>query len=91
MDVIVLSVGWSPAGARATSRPSSASPRTVRLIATPGEPMDPVSTSVPGIYVAGAAAGPKDLEDSMSMAGAAAMRALRAARQPIAGQAVAAS
>jgi heterodisulfide reductase subunit A len=42
--------------------------------------MDPVSTSVPGIYVAGAAAGPKDLEDTMSMAGAAAMRAIRAAR-----------
>jgi heterodisulfide reductase subunit A len=42
--------------------------------------MDPVGTSVPGIFVAGAAAGPKDLEDTMSMAGAAAMRALRAIR-----------
>jgi heterodisulfide reductase subunit A len=42
--------------------------------------MDPVSTTVPGILVAGAAAGPKDLEDSIGMAGAAAVRAVRAIR-----------
>ena len=43
--------------------------------------MDPVGTSVPGIFVAGAAAGPKDLEDTMGMAGSAAAKALAAARQ----------
>ncbi len=32
-------------------------------------------TPVPGIFVAGAAGGPADLEDSVSMGGAAAMKA----------------
>jgi heterodisulfide reductase subunit A len=38
--------------------------------------MDTVTTPVPGIFVAGAAAGPKDLEDTISMAGTAAMKAV---------------
>ena len=37
--------------------------------------MNTVSTTRDGIYVAGAAAGPADLEDSISMAGAAVMKA----------------
>ncbi len=92
MDVIVLSVGMEPSrGTREIAGILGVEQNKYGFIATPGEPMDPISTSVPGIFVAGAAAGPKDLEDSMSMAGAAAMKALRVARQPIAGQAVAAS
>jgi heterodisulfide reductase subunit A len=43
--------------------------------------MDPVSTDTAGIYVAGAAAGPKDLEDTMGMAGAAAMKAIGSLRR----------
>ena len=42
--------------------------------------MDVVTTSVPGIFVAGAAAGPKDLEDTVGMAGAAALRAVGVVR-----------
>ncbi len=81
MDVIVLSVGMEPSrGTREIAGILGLEANKYGFIRTPGEPMDPVSTSVPGIYVAGAAAGPKDLEDSMNMAGAAAMKALGAIR-----------
>jgi heterodisulfide reductase subunit A len=81
MDVIVLSVGMEPSrGTREVAGLLGVDQNKYGFIATPGEPMDPVSTSVPGVFVAGAAAGPKDLEDSMSMAGAAAMRAIGAIR-----------
>ena len=46
-----------------------------RFIATVGGPLDTVTTRRPGIYAAGAAVGPADLEDSISMAGAAVMKA----------------
>ena len=81
MDVIVLSVGMEPSkGTREVAGILGVEQNKYGFIATPGEPMDPVSTNVPGIYVAGAAAGPKDLEDTMGMAGAAAMRAVGAVR-----------
>ncbi len=81
MDVIVLSVGMEPSrGTREVAGILGIAQNKYGFIATPGEPMDPVSTSVPGIFVAGAAAGPKDLEDTMGMAGAAAVKALRTLR-----------
>jgi heterodisulfide reductase subunit A len=43
--------------------------------------LDPVATSRPGIFVAGAAAGPADLDDSISRAGLAAARAVAAVRK----------
>jgi heterodisulfide reductase subunit A len=46
-----------------------------KFIDVPHDSLDPTATSVPGIFVAGAAAGPKDLDDTMAMAGAAAMKA----------------
>lgn len=81
MDTIVLSVGMEPSrGTREIAGILGIEQNKYGFIAVPGEPMDPVSTSVPGIYVAGAAAGPKDLEDTASMGGAAAMRAVGAIR-----------
>ena len=81
MDVIVLSVGMEPSrGTRDMAGILGVEQNKYGFIATPGEPMDPVSTNVPGIYVAGAAAGPKDLEDVMGMASGAAMRAVSAVR-----------
>lgn len=81
MDMIVLSVGMEPSrGTRDVAGILGIEQNKYGFIATPGEPMDPVSTNLPGIYVAGAAAGPKDLEDSVGMAGAAAMRAVGAVR-----------
>ena len=81
MDMIVLSVGMEPSrGTREVAGILGIDQNKYGFIATPGEPMDPVSTNLPGIYVAGAAAGPKDLEDTVGMAGAAAMRAVGAVR-----------
>jgi len=81
MDVIVLSVGMEPSrGTRDIAGVLGIEPNKYGFIHTPGEPMDPVSTSVPGIFVAGAAAGPKDLEDTIGMAGSAAVRAVRSIR-----------
>jgi heterodisulfide reductase subunit A len=45
--------------------------------------LDPVATSRPGIFVAGAASGPADLDDSIARAGLAAARALAAVQRPI--------
>ncbi len=82
MDVIVLSVGMEPSrGTRDVAGALGLAQNKYGFIATPGEPMDPVSTSVPGVFVAGAAAGPKDLEDTAAMAGSAAARALAAIRR----------
>ncbi len=81
MDVIVLSVGMEPSrGTREIAGILGLEQNKYGFIHAPGEPMDPVGTSVAGIFVAGAAAGPKDLEDTMGMAGAAAARALRTIR-----------
>ena len=41
------------------------------------EPGFPTATTAPGIFVAGTAAGPKDIVDTISEAGAAAMQASR--------------
>jgi heterodisulfide reductase subunit A len=81
MDLIVLSVGMEPSrGTREIAGILGVEQNRYGFIHTPGEPMDPVGTSVPGIFVAGAAAGPKDLEDTIGMAGSAAARALRVVR-----------
>ncbi|GAC1662767.1 MAG: CoB--CoM heterodisulfide reductase iron-sulfur subunit A family protein [Candidatus Limnocylindrales bacterium] len=81
MDMIILSVGMEPSrGTRDVAGILGVDQNKYGFIATPGEPMDPVSTNVAGIFVAGAAAGPKDLEDTVGMAGAAAMRAVGAVR-----------
>ena len=90
MDVIVLSVGMEPSrGTREIAAILGIEQNKYAFIHTPGEPMDPVGTSVPGIFVAGAAAGPKDLEDTIGMAGAAAVRAVHAIRGAAAGVAAA--
>jgi heterodisulfide reductase subunit A len=51
------------------------------FIETTGGALDTVSTSVPGVFAAGAATGPADLEDSVSSAGLAAMKAIAAVRK----------
>lgn len=76
MDVVVLSVGMEPSeGTTQMAEIFQLPLESHRFIETIGGPMNTVSTSREGIYVAGAAAGPADLEDSISMAGAAVMKA----------------
>jgi len=83
MDVVVLAVGMEPSrGTREIAKVLGVAQDRFGFIAPPENAFDTVATSIPGIFVAGAAAGPKDLDDSISMAGAAAMKAVSAARRP---------
>ena len=72
-DLVVLSLGvlpdWSPEGICSISTAED------RFIQTVQPSIGPTLTSREGIFVAGAASGPKDIVDSISEAGAAAMEA----------------
>ena len=90
MDMVILSVGMEPSrGTREMAKVLELPLESHGFIATVGAPLDTVTTPVPGIFVAGAAAGPKDLEDTVSMAGLAAAKAVAlirrqaAAAQPV--------
>lgn len=76
MDIVVLSVGMEPsAGTIEMARVLELPRESHGYIATTGGALDTVSTTRPGIFVAGAATGPADLEDSVSSAGLAAIKA----------------
>ncbi|HEX3606844.1 MAG TPA: FAD-dependent oxidoreductase [Candidatus Dormibacteraeota bacterium] len=90
MDMVILSVGMEPSrGTKEMAKVLDIPLESHGFIATVGAPLDTVTTPVPGIFVAGAAAGPKDLEDTVSMAGLAAAKAVAlirrhaAAAQPV--------
>jgi len=86
MDLVVLSVGMEPsAGTRAIAQLLDIQQNKYGFIEAGGAGgLDPVATSKEGIFVAGAAAGPADLTDSISAAGLAAGRALAAVRKVLA-------
>ena len=83
MDLVVLSVGMEPsAGTRAVAQLVGIQQNKYGFIEAGGTGgLDPVATSRPGVFVAGAAAGPADLDDSISRAGPAAARAVAAVRK----------
>jgi heterodisulfide reductase subunit A len=83
MDLVVLSVGMEPsAGTRAASQLLGIEQNKYGFIEAGGASgMDPVGTSQNGIFVAGAASGPADLDDSFAQAGLAAARALATVRR----------
>jgi heterodisulfide reductase subunit A len=74
-DLVVLSLGllpgWTPQGRCALSTGSD------HFIKTVQPKLAPTLTDLDGVFVAGAAAGPKDIVDSIVEAGAAAMEASR--------------
>lgn len=82
-DLVVLSVGMEPSpGTRAMAALLGAEQNKYGFIAAGGPGgIDPVATSRPGIFVAGAAGGPADLNDSFATAGLAAARAVAAVRR----------
>ncbi len=76
MDIVVLAVGMEASqGTRQMSQIFNIKQNKYEFIDVPDDALDPVATSVPGIFVAGAAAGPKDLDDTIGMAGTAAIKA----------------
>jgi len=86
MDLVVLSVGMEPSlGTRLMAKTLGVAQNKYGFIDAANAPLDTVSTSRPGIFACGAALGPADLEDSVSSAAAAAVRAVAHARshQPV--------
>lgn len=82
MDIVVLAVGMEAShGTRQMAQIFGIEQNRYKFIDVPHDSLDPVATSVPGIFVAGAAAGPKDLDDSIAMAGTAAIKAAGLVRQ----------
>ncbi|MBT4346864.1 MAG: CoB--CoM heterodisulfide reductase iron-sulfur subunit A family protein, partial [Euryarchaeota archaeon] len=76
MDMVILSVGMEPSdGTIAMAEAFNLPLECHGWIETIGGALNTVQTPVNGVFVAGAAAGPADLEDSISMGGAAAMKA----------------
>jgi heterodisulfide reductase subunit A len=71
-DLVVLAVGVQPNGdAQALFPEGALSLDEWRYVAEPNEDLDPGLTSIPGVYVAGAASGARDIADSILHAGAA--------------------
>jgi heterodisulfide reductase subunit A len=72
-DLVVLSLGmlpeWNPAGVCPVSTDTDAFIKTIR------PKVAPALTDIEGVFVAGVAAGPKDIVDTIAEAGAAAMEA----------------
>lgn len=82
MDIVVLAVGMEPSqGTKEVAKVFGIKQNKYQFIDVPHEALSPTTTSVPGIFVAGAAAGPKDLDDAMGMAGAAAAKAVALVRK----------
>ncbi|MCL1600951.1 MAG: FAD-dependent oxidoreductase [Actinomycetia bacterium] len=77
MDVVILSVGMEPsAGTRTMADLLGLPSNKYGFIDTDHDILDTVTTTVPGVFVVGAAVGPADLDDSISSAGAAAAKAV---------------
>jgi heterodisulfide reductase subunit A len=76
MDLVVLSVGMEPSpGTRKVAALLGVQQNKYGFIEAVSGPLDPVSTSREGIFACGAALGPADLEDTVSSAAGAAMKA----------------
>ena len=82
MDIVVLSVGMEPsAGTREMAKMFGLMLNKYKFIETIGGALNTVATSVEGVFACGATTGPADLEDTISSASAAAMKALAAVRR----------
>ncbi len=81
MDIVILAVGMEPSeGTKNMADIFGVKKNKFGFIETIGGALNTVSTNVPGVFAAGAATGPADLEDCVSSAGAAAMKAIAALR-----------
>jgi heterodisulfide reductase subunit A len=77
MDLVVLSVGMEPSpGTRQVARLLGVKQNKYGFIDAVGASLDPVSTDRQGIFACGASLGPADLEDTVSSAAGAAMKAV---------------
>jgi heterodisulfide reductase subunit A len=84
-DLLVLSLGMAPAWKPNSQMPIKVAPDG--FINTPSAKLRPVLTDQEGIFVAGTAAGPKDIVDSIVEGGAAAMEASIFLQRTVGGEA----
>ncbi len=76
MDVVILSVGMEPSeGSTQMAEIFGLPLESHGFIETTGGALNTVATSKEGMFAVGASVGPADLEDSISSAGAAVMKA----------------
>jgi heterodisulfide reductase subunit A-like polyferredoxin len=69
-DLVVLAVGVQPnSDAQGLFPAGELAVDEFRYVAEPNEDLDPGATSIPGVFVAGAASGAKDIADSILHAG----------------------
>ncbi|MEE2776874.1 MAG: FAD-dependent oxidoreductase [Acidobacteriota bacterium] len=82
MDMVILSVGMEPsAGTQKMAALFGLKMNKYKFIETIGGALNTVATSVDGVFACGASTGPADLEDSISSASAAAMKAIATVRK----------
>ncbi len=82
MDIVILSVGMEPSqGTKDLAKVFGLEQNKYGFIETIGGALNTVTTNVPGVFAAGACTGPADLEDSISMAGSAVMKAITMVRK----------
>ena len=82
MDIVVLSVGMEASeGTREMAGTFGVALNKYKFIDTVGGALNTVTTTVPGVFACGAATGPADLEDTVSSASAAAMKAIAVVRK----------
>ncbi len=85
MDMVVLSVGMEPSvGTREMSALLGVKQNKYGFVEAVNAPLDTVTTSQAGIFAAGAALGPADLEDCTSSGGLAAAKAIGTIRRSMA-------
>jgi len=75
VDMIVLSTGLVPAATNDFEKILPLKMGDDNFFVTANPKVDPVTTNVDGVFIAGVAEGPKDIPDSVSQASAAAMKA----------------
>ncbi|MDH5474735.1 MAG: FAD-dependent oxidoreductase [Cyclobacteriaceae bacterium] len=82
MDMVILAVGMEPSeGTKEMADVFGVNKNKYGFIDTIGGPLNTVSTNVEGVFAAGACTGPADLEDSVSAAGSAVMKAVGVIRK----------
>lgn len=84
MDMVVLSIGMEPsAGTREMASIFGLALNQYNFIETVGGALNTVATTVEGVFACGASTGPADLEDTISSASAAAMKAIACSRKAV--------
>jgi len=75
VDMVVLSTGLVPAATNDFEKILPLKIGDDNFFVTANPKIDPVTTSIDGVFIAGVAEGPKDIPDSVAQASAAAMKA----------------